>query len=630
MLSFLWRKRNSSQKVKGKIITLLLAMTVFAIIFWLVRHLIIDIIYYAKQNDREAIKALIADKGIFSYLSIIIVEAIQMVIIVIPAEFIQLAAGISFAAPIAICLCLVGVLLGASIIYILVKVFKFDRSVLGNNSKRIDELASKKSNMSVQAIMYLLFVTPIIPFGAICYFASSKNISYRRYIFTCATGVIPSILSSILLGNGMVWLTTLGVPFWAIILIILCLIVILFLGIMLYLKRKYFNGSIGSPKSNLYPVLLRIFGFIVRLKANVRIKRKEVKDIEGPVIFVANHQSFFDMYFACQYLFPKRGAIIGNRYYLRSKFVKKITNEIGVIPKKLFTADLETIKMTLKSAKEGNSIILFPEGRLSIDGTTYKIVPGTGSLVKKLNMPLVIVNINGAYLSNPKWRKKRIRGNVTVRTKKIVMPEELKELSSNEVDNLINENLQVNDFEYARNRNLVYKYKHKAKGLENVIYICPCCKQEFTMETSYNKITCRNCKQEFVINDNYSFEANDLSITDIHHLYQTIKEYQKELIKDDLYLETNVKVKKFNLDNKKDDQEGNGRCYLTKESFRFKGIMNNQETEFEISLNTLKTLAFSCGKEFECYYKDELYYFYPENGRECVKWAMILDILNEE
>ena len=49
-----------------------------------------------------------------------------------------------------------------------------------------------------------------------------------------------------------------------------------------------------------------------------------------------------------------------------------------------------------------------------------------GKSQKRDTAPLYfIVNINGAYLSNPKWRKKRIRGNVTVRTKKIVMPEEL-------------------------------------------------------------------------------------------------------------------------------------------------------------------------------------------------------------
>ena len=613
-----------------KLIFFILAIIVIGIIVWFVKNLIIDIIRYAKINDREAIDALIKSYGAFSYLAIILVEAIQMIIVVVPAEFIQLSAGISFSAPIAIALCDIGVVLGASIIYLLVNVFKFDRSSLGNRSKRIDELASKKGNMSVQALMYLLFIMPIIPFGAICYFGASKKISYRRYVLTCATGVIPSILSSILMGNGMVWLTSLGIPLWAIILIIIALMTILFVGLMMFVKHKYFDGSVGSPNSRLYLVLLKVFRFIVRMKITTKFKKKEIKAIEGPVVYVSNHASFFDMYFACHYLFPKRGAIIGNRYYLRNNVAGKIARRVGVIPKKLFTADLETIKLTIKSAKDGNTIILFPEGRLSIDGSSYNIVSGTGALIKKLNMPLVVANINGAYLTNPKWRKKRIKGNVVVQTKVILMPEQLKEMTADEVDNFINENIKFNDFDFARVNNYQYRSNNKAQGLENILYICPHCKKEFTLAARHNVIRCSECHQEFVINDNYSFEKNELGVTDIHHFYQLQKNFQKGLLDDDYRIETNVKVKKLDLDKKKNNQYGNGTCYLTKEKFGFIGFINHQEVEFEIPVKTLKALAFSCGKEFECYYQDYLYYFYPEDGRVCVKYAMIVDILNEE
>lgn len=613
-----------------RIVTVLLAAVVVGILFWILKNLIIDIIKYAKVNDREAIKALIESEGVFSYLSIVIVEAIQMIIIVIPAEFIQLAAGISFPIPIAIGLCLTGIILGASIIFLLVKVFKFDRSILGNNSKRIDELAQKKNDLSVQAIMYILFITPIIPFGAICYFGSSKNITYRRYILTCATGVIPSILSSIVVGNGMVYLTTLGVPFWSIILILVALIFILFFGLMFFIKKKYFNGSLASPKSNLYPILLRIFSVIVRMKASIKFHKKDINKIDGPVVFVANHGSFFDMYYACQFIYPKRGAIVANRYYLRGKFASKITKQIGVIPKKLFVADIETIKLTIKSVKDGNSIILFPEGRLSVDGTSYDIVPGTGSLIKKLAIPLVIVNIKGAYLTNPKWRKKRIRGNVSVRSKAILMPDDLKTMTADEIDNYINENIKVNNFEYAREKNYTYRSRNKAKGLENILHLCPNCKKEFTIETHQNVVECAHCDMQLTIKDNYSFEENALRITDIHHFYQLNKEYQKEQLNDDFYLETEVKVKKLDLVSKKNDKSGNGKCILTKESFEFIGTINEEAVEFKIPIRVLKALAFSCGEEFECYYNDFLYYFYPYNKKECVKWAMIVDILNEE
>ena len=142
-------------------------------------------------------------------------------------------------------------------------------------------------------------------------------------------------------------------------------------------------------------------------------------------------------------------------------------------------------------------------------------------------------------------------------------------------------------------------------------------------------IKCIECNQEFVIKENYSFEDNELGILDIHQFYQLNKEYQKELLTDDYRIESKVKVKKFNFNDKKNNQEGYGTCYLTKEKLGFIGFVNHQEVEFEINVDSLKALPFSCGKEFECYYQDELYYFYPEDGRVCSKYAMIVDILNE-
>ena len=59
-------------------------------------------------------------------ITLFIVEALQMVVVFLPAEFIQLAAGISYPPLIAILLCDLGVFLGASIIYLLVNVLNYD------------------------------------------------------------------------------------------------------------------------------------------------------------------------------------------------------------------------------------------------------------------------------------------------------------------------------------------------------------------------------------------------------------------------------------------------------------------------------------------------------------------------
>ena len=187
--------------MKKKIINyifLLISIGILILLFYFFKNIIFDIVKYAKENNEEAIRKVLTDHGIFGMITVCMVEALQMVVVFLPAEFIQLAAGISYPPLIAILLCDFGVFLGASIIYLLVNVLNYDLALLSKSSKRINEISKKKSKgRGTQSLMYVLFVLPIVPFGAICYFGSSSKMSYRRYILTCVTGVIPSIFSSI-------------------------------------------------------------------------------------------------------------------------------------------------------------------------------------------------------------------------------------------------------------------------------------------------------------------------------------------------------------------------------------------------------------------------------------------------
>ena len=118
--------------------------------------------------------------------------------------------------------------------------------------------------------MYFLFVTPIIPFGAICYYASNKKISYGRYIFTCATGVIPSIVTSILMGTSLKYFIARNLPLWALIVIIFGLGTILFIGMFLICRKYLFNGNKinGTPYSLWGYVITTIFGSMIGINKN--------------------------------------------------------------------------------------------------------------------------------------------------------------------------------------------------------------------------------------------------------------------------------------------------------------------------------------------------------------------------
>lgn len=615
------------KKIIFKIIFAIIAVTIIVLLYSYFRNIIYEIIVAAKNNDKETIDKIIDSQTFLGHLRIIGIEALQMIAVFFSAEFIQIGAGISFSPWMAILLCDLGVFVGATVIYFLVNILKFDGGVFTKNEGRIAKLAQKNKGKGIQTLMYILFAMPAIPIGSICYFGASKKISYRRYILTCVTGVLPDIITGILLGKVLLWFASTNIPFWVLIVCVILVMIILFTVAMLIINKLYFKNDGGNPYSSVYDYLFKLIGLKVKAKAKVKCDNSKIENLEGPFVLVGNHASHYDFWLYGKLTLPEHLSIVCNRFYFRNKIINFFFRKINVIPKKLFNPDIETIKKSMSSIKNDYSIMILPEGRLSVDGTSYDITESTGNLMKKLNVPVVICNVHGAYLTNPKWRKKRMRGKVLVEVVDVINQEELSTLTVQDIDKRINDNIQINDFEYAKEHNLTYPKKNKAKGLENVLYRCPKCHSEYTIETNNNTITCNHCHEYFEIDDNYSFLPNDYNFKNIHDWYQWMSEYESELLDNDYKLETLVKVKKMSMVNKKEDCLGTGKCTLSSEGITFEGKVD-KDIQIHMTIKQLKALAFSCGEEFEFYYENDLYYFYPiDNPKQCVKWALVVDEL---
>lgn len=613
------------------IIISIIALASLIYLFFYVKDIIKDIFVLQKNDDLEHINDVLGDKGIFGYLSIILIEAMQMIVVFISTTFIQLAAGLAYPWYIAVPLCIAGVFVGSTIIFLLVRMFNFQPKVLKGTEDKINdklqEINRKKQHGSIQTVMYLMFIAPIIPLGAIAYYGATSKISYRRYILTCTTGCIPDILVATVFSTIVRILLLNDMPFIYTLLIGLALIIVVGLGVIIVVRRMYFKEHQYTPDSIYYNILYKLFSFICKFKTTASFEKNGIDEIEGPYVLLSNHGSFFDVYYASTLGAPRRYAFILNRYYFRNKTYRKYLYKTGVIPKKLFSPDIETIKGILKSTKAGYPIYMCPEGRLSADGTNYRVTNETGKLVKQLKLPVAIATINGAYLVNPKWRHRRIKGHIHTKVNRIITKEELDTLSIEEVNKIINENIAYNDFEYAKENHYVYKNKKKAVGLHNLLYHCPKCHEEFKLSTKGNTITCDHCGFSVSLLKDYSFSENEFNFENIHDWYKFITDYEIEnTIKTNKTIETDVIIKALSLESPKLDKVGFGVCTLNNDKFTFKGMVDNSELDFAINTADIKGLAFSAGEEFELYNGNILYYFYPVNNKaQCAKWALIVD-----
>ena len=598
-------------------------LVVVGMLFFFFREIIIPFIKAEVNKEYDEAKNLLRNAGVIGMFAVSLIEGLQMVVVFIPAEFIQMSSGMAYPIWLTIILLDSGVVIGASIIWVLVHTFKFDKELFQKASNTIEKYAKKAKN--TQLLMYFLFFMPIIPFGAICYYGSGSKIKYPRYILTCATGVLPSIITSIFMGRALKEFISDNIPLIWLILIIIGLASILFIFIFILLNHFIFKQNKGTPEHPFYNFMNFLLKIIRRNGRNFRFKGQEklAKVKDQPFVCLSNHCGQYDFYRAyktCGVAF----ANVANRHILNSKALKKPGKAAGFIPKRLFDKDLETVIKIKKMLKDKYPVYICPEGRLSVDGTNYPYLGKLARFVKSLHSGLAMLNIQGGYLAEGKWQKRWYFTPILCEIKTVLTKEEIEAMDDEELERIFKNDLAYNDFTYSKDLN-VYKMKNKAVNLEHVLYMCPKCHHRYEMASKNNTLYCKHCGFETTLQNNMWFDNEQYQ--NIHEYYEEIKRLEKPSL-ESLHLEAMVDVKIFNKEDNKYEKD-EGLCTLTNQTISFKSTLRDYYIEKD--LRELFGLAFGVNEEFEFYHNERLHYFYPkENKTICTRWALLVDLINEE
>jgi len=217
-------------------------------------------------------------------------------------------------------------------------------------------------------------------------------------------------------------------------------------------------------------------------------KNKEPKGRQ--YLILLNHQTTFDQFFVGM-------AFKGPIYYVATEDIfsngwisSLIKYLVAPIPIKKQTTDVHAVMNCIRVVKEGGTIAIAPEGNRTYSGRTEYMNPAIVPLVKKLGLPLVLFRIEGGYGVQPRWSDSIRKGKMRAYVHQIVEPETYKQLSDQELFDLIKEGLYVNEG-YLDSE---FHGKNLAEYLERAIYVCPHCGlAEF--ESKGHEITCKKCNR---------------------------------------------------------------------------------------------------------------------------------------
>jgi len=152
----------------------------------------------------------------------------------------------------------------------------------------------------------------------------------------------------------------------------------------------------------------------------------------GPLLFVSNHQSFFDPVIVGYGLAREVDYMARDTLFL-NPFFNKLIRSLNAFPVKRGEADLAAIKETLRRLKDGRAVLLFPEGTRTVDGRIREFKPGLALLAKKANCPIVPVVIDGAFDAWPRTSPlPKPMVTIQVTYGEPIVPEEVKRYSPEE------------------------------------------------------------------------------------------------------------------------------------------------------------------------------------------------------
>lgn len=165
--------------------------------------------------------------------------------------------------------------------------------------------------------------------------------------------------------------------------------------------------------SLVYNIFYNLAKLLARMCFCMRIVHPERMIESGPLILAVNHASFFD---------PPLAGICSRRgvYYLARKTLLKwpffgpLFPAMNVIPVERDGNDMSALREVIKKIKQGNGVVLFPEGTRSKDGCLQPARAGIGLVIAKTGAPVLPMRIFGSFDAFPKNSRRLHFPRITV------------------------------------------------------------------------------------------------------------------------------------------------------------------------------------------------------------------------
>lgn len=219
--------------------------------------------------------------------------------------------------------------------------------------------------------------------------------------------------------------------------------------------RKAKNKYTRSFPQRLFYGLLRVVARLVAVSLyRIRVFGRENWPREGGALICANHQGFLDPVLVG--LCCERQLNFLAKQSLFKPPLKQVIETLNAIPVNRAGTGLDGLKELLRRLRGGDLVLIFPEGTRTEDGKFNNLKPGFVAVARKGKAPLVPVVFDGSFQAWPKWQLLPSIGVVHVKIGEPIPPEEIAQLSDDQLLATLQERMHAmfQEVSYSRARSM--------------------------------------------------------------------------------------------------------------------------------------------------------------------------------
>jgi uncharacterized membrane protein YdjX (TVP38/TMEM64 family) len=168
-------------------------------------------------TSAERLREWISASGAVAPLVFVAVQAVQVIVFVIPGEVPQIAGGYLFGIWAGTLLSITGIIAGSAVSFFLSRMLgvPFVRALFPR--EQVEKIEKLLASPRSKTVFFLLFVIPGVPKDVLCYVAGLSPMRFPFFLLASLIGRLPGILGSSIIGNaaaGEKWLLA-GIVFGA-------------------------------------------------------------------------------------------------------------------------------------------------------------------------------------------------------------------------------------------------------------------------------------------------------------------------------------------------------------------------------------------------------------------------------